>query len=211
MGSLDETRVRCILADDHPVVLDSVQRLLERHEIEVVGVADNGGEAKRLIEELKPDVAVLDVRMPVLSGIEVASAVHGRSDTSIVLYTGFGERALLVEAMDVGIRAYVMKEAPLDDLVRAVRTVAGGGTYVDPVLAGELARGGVTDKVRGLSPREREVLRLASEGNTNDAIGSKLFISPDTVRSHMRHAMEKLEADSRTEAVAKALRQHLIQ
>lgn len=96
MGSLDETRVRCILADDHPVVVDSVRRLLERHEIDVVGVAGNGSEAKRLIEELKPDVAVLDIRMPVLSGIEVTSALHDRSDTSIVLYTGFGERALLM-------------------------------------------------------------------------------------------------------------------
>ena len=211
MGDEAEQHVRCVLADDHPVVLDSVQRLLAWREIDVIATAENGGEAIRLIEELKPDVAVLDLRMPVHTGIEVAAALHGKTEKGIILYTGFGERALLVEAMDVGIRAYVMKEAPLDDLVRVVRTVAAGGTYVDPVLAGELARSGVTDRVRGLSLREREVLRLASEGLTNDDIGARLYLSPDTVRSHMRHAMEKLEADTRTEAVAKALRQHLIQ
>jgi DNA-binding NarL/FixJ family response regulator len=203
--------ISCVLADDHPVVLDSVGRLLAQRGIDVLATADNGEDALRLIQELKPDVAVLDIRMPRLTGIEVASKLHDVSAVPIVLYTGFGERPLLLEAMDVGIRAYVMKEAPLDDLVRAIRTVSGGGTYVDPVLAGELARGGVTDRVRGLSTREREVLRSASEGLTNEEIGERLFLSPDTVRSHMRHAMSKLEADSRTEAVATALRRHIIQ
>lgn len=206
-----EPTIRCILADDHPVVLDSVGRLLQRKGIEVLATADNGIEAMELIREHTPDIAVLDLRMPGKTGIEVAGELAGRTSTSLILYTGFGERALLLEAMDVGIRAYVMKEAPLDDLVRAIRIVAGGGTYLDPVLAGELARAGVTDRMRALSPREREVLRLASDGLTNDEIGAKLFLSPDTVRSHMRHAMDKLEADSRTQAVATALRAHLIQ
>lgn len=208
---MEDGQITCVLADDHPVVLDSVGRLLAQRGIDVLATADNGEDAYRLIQERKPDVAVLDLRMPQLTGLEVAARLHGLSDTLVVLYTGFGERSLLLEAMDVGIRAYVMKEAPLDDLVRAIRTVSAGGTYVDPVLAGELARGGVTDRVRGLSTREREVLRIASEGLTNEQIGERLFLSPDTVRSHMRHAMSKLEADSRTEAVATALRRHIIQ
>ena len=162
------------------------------------------GEAKQ------PRVALVDVRMPRLSGIELAKrAAVVAPNTSIVFYTAYGDRALLSEALDVGARGFVLKEAPLPDLVRAVERVAAGEAYVDPVLAGVLVSA-QTDKVPSLTQREREVLRELADGHSNEEIGKRLFISPETVRTHVRKAMAKLEADTRTQAVAKALRQSLI-
>src|SRR3712207_5942431 len=149
--------------------------------------------------------------MPRLSGVEVVRRA-GRSTpgTAILLYSGYGDKALLLEALDAGARGFVLKEAPLIDLHRAVETVANGGTYVDPVLAGAIATAEVTAKLPSLTQRERDVLRLLADGHSNEEIGGALFISPETVRTHVRKAMDKLEADTRTEAVAKALRQQLI-
>ena len=149
--------------------------------------------------------------MPRLSGIEVANRVPAVSpDTAIVFYTAFGDRALLSEALDAGARGFVLKEAPLTDLVRAVERVAAGETYVDPVLAGILVSAQMAAKLPALTQREREVLRLLADGLANEEIGKRLFISPETVRTHVRKAMTKLEADTRTQAVATALRQSLI-
>ena len=132
------------------------------------------------------------------------------ADTAIVFYTAFGDRALLSEALDAGARGFVLKEAPLVDLVRAVERVAGGDAYVDPVLAGVLVSGQLADRVPALTQRERETLRLLADGLSNEEIGKRLHISPETVRTHVRKAMAKLEADTRTQAVATALRQSLI-
>jgi two-component system response regulator DesR len=147
--------------------------------------------------------------MPRISGIEVARRSRRSSpDTSIMLYTAYGDRALLMEALDAGARGFLLKEAPLGDLVRAVETVAGGGVYVDPVLAGVVAS--ATDKLPALTQRERDVLRLLADGLSNEEIGQRLFISAETVRTHVRKAMAKLDADTRTQAVATALRQSII-
>jgi DNA-binding NarL/FixJ family response regulator len=205
------TTYNCFVADDHPAVLEAVCLYLEGNGVTIVGRAETGTDALELISELKPQVALLDVRMPELGGIEIARQTARKSpDTAIILYTGYGDRALLTEAMDAGARGFVLKEAPLDDLLRAVRVVAGGGTYVDPVLAGVLASAAVTDKLPALTQREREVLRLLADGLSNEEIGKELFISPETVRTHVRKAMNKLDADTRTQAVARALRGHLI-
>jgi DNA-binding NarL/FixJ family response regulator len=203
-------RITCVIADDHPAMLTAIAETLERNGIEVSGRASDGQEALAQIEALQPRVALVDVRMPRLSGIEVAQrAATVAPNTSIVFYTAYGDRALLSEALDVGARGFVLKEAPLSDLVRAVERVAEGDAYVDPVLAGVLVSA-QTEKVPSLTQREREVLRLLADGMTNEEIGKRLFISPETVRTHVRKAMAKLEADTRTEAVAKAMRQSLI-
>ena len=192
-------------------MVEAVGEVLAEHGLDVVGRARDGEDAATAIGELKPDVAVVDVRMPRVSGIEVARrCARLAPDTAIILYTGYGDRALITEALDAGVRGFVLKEAPLADLVRAVEVVAAGGTYVDPVLAGVLASAEVTGKLPALTQREREVLRLLADGLANEEIGKALFISPETVRTHVRKAMAKLEADTRTQAVAKALRQSLI-
>jgi DNA-binding NarL/FixJ family response regulator len=131
-------------------------------------------------------------------------------ETAILLYTGYGDRALLTEALDAGVQGFVLKEAPMDDLLRAVRSVAEGTTYVDPVLAGTLAAASVGGDMPQLTQRERDVLRLLADGLSNEEIGKRLFISAETVRTHVRKAMDKLDADTRTQAVARALRDRLI-
>lgn len=209
---MNASLLRCVVADDHPPIVDAVCRYLEAEEgIAVVGRAGNGAEALALIERLRPEVAVVDVRMPQLDGIEIARRLGAQhSPTGVILYTAFAERALVIEALDAGARGFLLKEAPLTDLVRAVRLVAEGRTYVDSVLAGELATPAVAERLPGVTKREREVLRLLADGMRNEGVASLLSISPLTVRSHVKKAMQKLEADTRTQAVANALRQSLI-
>jgi DNA-binding NarL/FixJ family response regulator len=207
------THLTCLVADDHPAMVEAVCAVLEDHDIEVAGRARDGEEAYAKIETRRPAVALVDVRMPGFSGLDlVRRGIRARFETQFILYTGYGDRALLTEALDAGARGFLMKEAPLADLVRAVEIVARGGTYVDPVLAGVFAvpNGTSAGTAPQLTQREREVLRLLSDGFANEEIGRELFISPETVRTHIRKAMGKLGAETRTQAVAKALRLSLI-
>ena len=207
-----DARVTCVVADDHPAVLDAVSQFLERRGIAVVGRARDGEEALEQIEQFQPAVALVDILMPKLDGMEVLRRAHRSTPgTALLLYTGFSDRALLTEALDAGAQGFVLKEAPLDDLLRAVTTVAAGGTYVDPVLAGTLAVSVVGNEAAQLTPGERDVLRLLAEGLANDDIAERLHISAETVRKYIRKAMVKLDADTRTHAVAVALRERLIQ
>jgi DNA-binding NarL/FixJ family response regulator len=140
----DTQAVACVIADDHPAVLEAVAEFVAHGGIEIVGRASDGEEALALIEQRRPDVALVDVRMPKLGGIELARrAKRSVPETAVVLYTGYGDRALLTEALDAGVAGFVLKEAPMDDVLRALRTVAAGGQYVDPVLAGTLAASSV--------------------------------------------------------------------
>jgi DNA-binding NarL/FixJ family response regulator len=200
-----------VVADDHPAMLASVVEVLGRNGFEVVGRAGDGQQALALIESTRPRIALVDVQMPRLSGIEVAvRSAAVAPETAVVFYTAFGDRALLSEALDAGVRGFVLKEAPLVDLVRALERVVAGEAYIDPVLAGALVSGRLVDRVPALTQREREVLRLLADGLANEEIGRRLHISPETVRTHVRKAMSKLEADTRTQAVAIALRQSII-
>ena len=203
---------RCVLADDHPAILDAVARhLADVEDVELVARARNGDEALQLIEEHAPDVAVVDIRMPGVGGIDIARKLTAdRAKTAVILYTGHSERSLLLEALDAGARGFLVKEAPLDDLARAIRTICEGGTYVYPALTGVLVGPEAAERLPTLTKREREVLRLLADGMHNEQVALELSISPLTVRSHVKNAMQKLEADTRTEAVAKALRESLI-
>jgi len=204
-------KITCLVADDHPAMIEAVCDVLEEHGIEIAGRARDGDEALSKLETRRPQVALVDLRMPRLSGIEVARrAARSAPETAVIVYTAYGERALLTEALDAGVRGFLLKEAPLSDLVRAVEMVARGQTYVDPGLAGVLASSDAAAKATKLTQRERDVLRLLADGLTNEEIGKRLFISPETVRTHVRKAMGKLDADTRTQAVATALRQSLI-
>ena len=208
---MNKPMTTCLVADDHPAVLEAVSGFLERNEITVVGRVRDGERALVEIEEKRPNVALVDLLMPRLSGIEVTRrAARASPETGVILYTGLGEQEHLTEALDAGARGFVLKEAPLDDLVRAVEAVASGQVYIDPVLAGVLATAEAAAASPKLTQREREVLRLLADGLRNEEVGRRLFISPETVRTHVRKAMEKLEADTRTQAVAEAIRQRLI-
>jgi DNA-binding NarL/FixJ family response regulator len=204
--------ITCVIADDHPAILDAVRRALADAGIEVVGEALDGDEAMQLVEEHGPTVALIDVKMgPGVNGIEVTRRIRRSSpETAAVLYTSYGDRSLLVEALDAGARGYVLKGAPLEELVRAVRHVAGGGSYVDGALVPALSGAAALDHAPQLTERERDVLRLLAEGLRNEEIGRRLYISPETVKAHVAKAMRKLDADTRTQAVAEALRHAII-
>jgi len=205
-----DATVTCLLADDHPPVLEFLSRYLSRHGITITASTRDGAEALRRIEETRPAVAVIDVRMPRVSGVEVARRlVEASSPTRVILYTGYGDKALLADAIEAGVAGLIDKESPLDDLVRAVRLVADGETYIDPGLGAILlaVRGG---RVPTLTSRERDVLRLLADGCSNGTIAERLAISPQTVRTHVQKAMARLGATTRTQAVATALREALI-
>jgi DNA-binding NarL/FixJ family response regulator len=208
----ERTTYRVVVADDHPAILDAVSRFVESERgLELAGRAGDGETALALIRELEPELALLDIRMPGMGGIDVAAALtRPPSSTAVVLYTAYPERALLLAALDAGVRGFILKEAPLDELARALRIVANGGNYIDAALAGLLAGPAVDERMNSLTKRERDVLRLLAEGMRDEQAGRKLSISPLTVRTHVQHAMEKLRCDTRTQAVAVALRESLI-
>jgi DNA-binding NarL/FixJ family response regulator len=188
-------RIRCLVADDHPAIVDAVTRYLESiPEIDLVGVARDGHGALQMIRELRPEVCVLDIRMPGLGGIDVARSLEGDPDApAVILYTGYSDRALLLEALDAGARGFLLKEAPLDDLLRAIRLAAEGKTYIDPALAGIVAGPEVADRLPTLTKREREVLRLLAERHAQRAGGEgALDLAP-----HRPHAREARDGEAR--------------
>jgi DNA-binding NarL/FixJ family response regulator len=209
-ASDDRAAVSCVVADDHPAVVEAIAAVLRSEGIDVVALAPDGAAALKAIEEFRPATAVLDLVMPELGGIEVARiASQSFPETATILYTEHNEAELLVEAVDAGARGFVLKETSLTELVRAVKLVAAGGTYVDPAIAPALVRAGAIGHP-ALSTRERQILRHLADGQTNAETANELSLSTDTVRTYLRRAMQKLEADTRTQAVAIALRQSLI-
>ena len=207
----DPAVITCLVADDHPAVLDAVVSYLEHNQINVVAGVAGGDEALAAIVAHKPAIALLDVRMEPFSGIEVARrALTDAPATRCVLYTGHSDRALLKEALDAGARGFVRKEAPMAELLQAITTVFGGDTYVDAELAADLASGAAENKLSPLTDRERQILAMVADGMTNDKVAAALGISPETVQSHVRHAMAKLDSETRTQAVATALRRSLL-
>lgn len=199
-----------VVADDHPPVLESVSRYLGAQGYRIVGRAADGEQAVALVESQRPELVVLDVRMPSLSGAAVIRRVARTTpQSSCVVYSGFGDAALLNETLDAGARGYVLKDAPFEALVRALQTVAAGSMYIDPALADVLIRA-MPGRDLGLTSRERDVLRLLADGHSNESIGRELFISPDTARTQLGTAMAKLGVSTRTQAVAAALRRELI-
>lgn len=205
--------LHCLVADDHPAIVTFLREFLAGEGYEVDATANDGEEALEKITNRHPDVALLDIRMPRLGGIDIArSAAKTSPQTAIIAYTGFGDEAMVSDALDAGIRGIVQKDAPLADVRRAIEIVAAGGVYIDPTLSGKIAGSkGRVREARPLTQREREVLRLLAEGLHNDEIGRRLFISPETVRTHIGKAMDKLGAETRTQAVAMAIREQLIQ
>jgi DNA-binding NarL/FixJ family response regulator len=204
---LDPAVVRCVVADPHPAIVEFLRVYLASERIRVTATAAGGDEALAKVERQQPDVAIVALRMPGLDGIELARRIKRVSpQTAVLIYTGYGDRAALADALDAGVRGFVQKDAPPTDLRRAIEAVAAGGTYVDPLLAGSVA----ARNPPSLSDRERDVLRLLAEGGSNEQIGRLLHISPGTVRAHLVNARAKLGAATRTEAVARALRLELI-
>jgi len=203
----EDGTITCVLADDHPIVTESIAQVLVRSGVDLLGRAVDGEKAVEEIVRLRPSVALVDLRLPVLDGAEVARrCAREAPETAVILYTG-ADPVLLSGALESGARGFLLKEAPISDLARAVRMVAQGGIYLDPALAGFLMD---SPARHDLTRQELEILRLLAEGCTNEQVGKRLFLSPETVRTHVRKLMAKLNVHTRTEAVATALRERLI-
>jgi DNA-binding NarL/FixJ family response regulator len=202
--------ITCLIVDDHEVVREGLRLSLSRApHIRVIGEASDGEQAIGLVERRKPDVVVMDVRMPGMDGLEATKQITEKvPETSVLIFTAFSERSLLARGLDSGAKGYILKEAPHETLLRAVERVARGEGYIDPALMPAFLSG--KDQTEMLTAREREILQLLADGMSNADVASKLFISQETVKSHVRHILTKLEADTRTQAVAIALRESII-
>jgi len=203
--------IRVFLADDHAIVRDGLRAVLASEaDLEVVGEEPDGARALAAIERLLPDVAVLDLQMPTLSGIEVAQRLSGQARTLVIVLSMHKAASFVQAALRAGAAGYLVKEDAARELTAAIRAVVRGDTYLSPRVAGGavsgLRRGG---KEPRLTPRETEVLRLLSEGLTSKEIAARLGMAPKTVEGHRAAIMEKLDIHSVAGLVKYALRHHL--
>jgi DNA-binding NarL/FixJ family response regulator len=204
------SEITVLIVDDHEVVREGLRLSLSRTpHIRVVGEAADGNAALDLVGRRRPRVVIMDVRMPGMDGLDATKALLEREpNTSVLIFTAYSERSLLARGLDSGAKGYILKEAPHDTLVRAIEKVAGGDSFIDPALMPTFLSG--KDREDMLTPREREILQLLADGMSNADVAQRLFISQETVKSHVRHILAKLEADTRTHAVAIALRDAII-
>lgn len=211
--------IRIVLADDHPLVREGTRRILEQcPDLKVVGEADDGQQALELVESLKPDVALLDIRLPKINGIGVARRIKGCSpNTKALMLTAYDDDDYILALMEVGVWGYLLKTAKTDELIESVRRVHLGEPFLDQAITAKVAHLWAHHQIsdrdevsRQLSPREREVLEIAAKGLPNKQIAAQLSISVRTVEGHFSNILEKLNVSSRMEAVLYAISRHLV-
>jgi len=215
-------KIRVIIAEDHTFVREATRQLLEQEpDIEIVGEATDGAEAVALVERLNPDVAIVDISMPVMSGIEATERIKAvRPGTAVLILTQYDDDQYIFALLAAGAAGYLLKDVPSTEIVRAVRSVHAGEPVLHPaivkkVLARFAAEAQDQQPARAegelLTEREREILRLAACGLSNARIGERLFVSLRTVQVHLTHIFNKLGVGSRTEAVIVGLRRGVLQ
>lgn len=227
--------IRVLLADDHDMLRQGLKLLLEtQHDIEVVGEARTGREAVTLTRKKKPDVAIIDISMAEMDGLEACQSIRSEQPaTQVLILTMHESEEYFLQALRMGAAGYLVKKAAPTELIAAVRTIAHGGAYLYPGLAKALIRAylipteqapsataqqqpvstksaGLTQALRVLTPREMEVLKLVAEGYTNQEIADQLVLSIKTVQAHRANVMEKLELHDVTHLVRFAIRHGLI-
>ena len=204
-------KTRIVLADDHPIVLDGLRNLVRAEDdLELVGEAVSGFSALKLIREKRPDVAVLDISMPELNGIVLSRRLAGEMpDIRLLILTLHEDRAYLNQALEAGVRGYVLKRSAVENLVQAIRAVMVGGLYIDPAIVGRVFDGNKSNKKlaakKGLSPaltdREADVLKMAALGFTNKEIASRLDVGVKSVETYKARGLEKVGLKTRAELV----------
>ena len=203
---------KCLVVDDHSVVRQGLQLLFgDLDDLELVGVVQTGEEAIEAVARHQPQVVLMDVRLPGIDGVSAVKRIQQASPaTQFVMFSAYGDKRLLSDALAAGARGYVMKGSPPEDLVRAIRTVAAGKPFVDPSLSPALLISDGGTAAQTLSEREREILQLLAEGFHTEEVARRIGLSVETVKSDTKRVIAKLQADSRTHAVAIALRRALI-
>jgi DNA-binding NarL/FixJ family response regulator len=204
--------IRILLADDHPVVREGLRGMLSAEaDIEVVGEAASGAEAVALFGALRPDVVLMDLRMPGGDGVDAISRIRGDEQSGkadgarIIVLTTYDTDADILRAVEAGAAGYLLKDAPRADLLDAIRAAARGETVLAPVVAGRLVSRVRGPRPEALSTRETEVLALVARGLTNLQIGRALFVSEATVKTHLMRSCAKLGVTGRTAAVTRAM------
>ncbi|MBQ9595988.1 MAG: response regulator transcription factor [Synergistaceae bacterium] len=198
--------IRILLADDHPLTRSGIAEFVKREDsFELVAEAEDGTEAWDMIEQLRPDVALLDIRMPGLDGVSVAQRVKlAGLNTAIVMLTSYDAQQYVIASLRAGARGFVLKTVSPKELITAINTVAKGGLYLDPEVASVV---GSQDFIpEQLSAREREVLLLAAKGLSSKEVAKRLYISERTVQTHLASIYDKLGSRNKTEALLLALK-----
>jgi DNA-binding NarL/FixJ family response regulator len=204
---------RCLVVDDHTVLTEGLSILFgDADDLEIVGTVHSGEEAIDAVQELEPQIVLMDVRLPGIDGVSAVKRIHQSAPSvQFVMFTAYGDKRLLSDAIAAGARGYVMKGSPPADLLRAIRTVAEGKAFVDPSLSPTLLMTDGTPAEQPLSEREREILQLLAEGFHTEEVARRIGLSVETVKSDTKRVIAKLQADTRTHAVAIALRQAIIE
>ncbi len=210
--------IRVLIVDDHPVVREGIGSMLKKEtDFRVVGEASNGLEALEKARELSPDLVLMDLRMPEMDGVEAISRIRAeKPDIKFIILTTYSDDEYIFKGIAAGARAYLLKDAPRDELFKAIRMVSRGESLIQPVVASrvldklaELSR--KTPVADTLSDREVEVLRLMAGGESNKDIADHLSITQSTVKTHITSIFQKLNVTTRTEAVTNALKKGIIQ
>jgi two-component system, NarL family, response regulator NreC len=207
--------IRVVLADNHALVRQALRALLEREGFQVSGEASDGREAVRLVPALRPDIAILDISMPLLNGLDAARELKKYSpNTRVILLTRHDEPQYVTEGLRVGIKGYVLKNQAANDLVQAMQQVVRGGIYLSPnisraVVEAYLSKTDLT--ADPLTPRERQVLQMVGEGNSTKDVAKLLGISAKTAESHRARLMRKLDIHETASLVRYAIRRGLVQ
>ncbi|MEG0383177.1 response regulator transcription factor [Solibacillus cecembensis] len=192
--------IRIVIAEDQGMLLGAMKSLLSMEEdIEVVGLAKNGEEAIELVEELQPDVCIMDIEMPVKTGLDAAEALRG-SDCKIIILTTFARPGYFERARKAGVRGYLLKDSPIEELVNSIRIIVDGRRIYAPELVDFVYE---DDSENPLTERESQVLELIAEGKTTKEIAAELFLAAGTVRNYISTILEKLGVGNRIEAIAR--------
>ncbi|HEY5526503.1 MAG TPA: response regulator transcription factor [Candidatus Anoxymicrobiaceae bacterium] len=209
--------IKVMIVDDHNLVREGLKAVFSQgDEIEVIGEAGSGEEAIEMVDKVKPDVILMDISMPGINGIQATKLIRDKNpDAKIVILTMLDQEGYVYEAIKAGATGYMLKSTSSDELVKAIQTVNEGKALLHPDATAQLLKEFVTlaenkAKDYGLSNREMEVLQLLSEGKTNKEVAKALWISEQTVKTHVAHIFDKLGTSDRTETVARALRSGLV-
>ncbi len=221
---MEQERIKVLLVDDHTLVREGFAKMLELEpDLAVVGQASDSKEAFELVKKLNPDIVLMDIRLPGITGIEATKKIKEESPkVEIIILSMYNEDEYIFEAIKAGASGYVLKDISKDDLVRAIRVVHSGESLIQPSLAKKVlkefahlakdtSQGMAKTPLRELSERELEVLRFVANGNSNKQIADSLLISETTVKAHLRSIFRKLEVSDRAQAVAYAMRKGLVE